>query len=98
MSGRPEPTDPQSRLARLLKDEELVSARRRRVQDQIDFIHGGGHADPESKDDTLKRLREEERKISAERRELQDEIDELRAEIGLPPSPDRSSKKDTGSA
>jgi chromosome segregation ATPase len=74
-------------LEELEVEERAISARRRRLHDQIEFLRGGGMGEPEALE-RLAKLDESERQVSLQRKELQARIDALRAELGTDsPSP-----------
>ena len=74
------------RLERLESEERALSARRRRLQDRIDFIRSGRA--PEGLDaGELERLLDEERELSRRRAELHGQIDAIRLERGMVPGP-----------
>lgn len=64
-------------LEELEEEERAVSARRRRLHDRIDFLHGSGMGEPDA-EERLARLLEEEREVSRRRRELHALIDARR--------------------
>ncbi|HZO48547.1 MAG TPA: hypothetical protein VFB26_00215 [Gaiellaceae bacterium] len=69
-------------LAELEHEERIVSAKRRRVHERIDFLVAEKFGAYMS--NRLERLLREERELSQRRRELHGEIDRLRAAAGLP--------------
>jgi hypothetical protein len=77
-------------LDELEREERTLSDRRRRLQERIDFVRGGG---AEATELSLQRLLAEERELSTRRRELHKRIDELRVELGLPPGPPAKTKR-----
>jgi hypothetical protein len=74
--------------ARLEQEERRLSLKRRRLQERIDFLRGGGGGFTEQSNQQLRHLREEESMTSRQRRDLHLRIDEMRAAAGLPPSRD----------
>jgi len=69
-------------LDELEHEERIVSAKRRRVHERIDFLVAEKFGAYMS--NRLERLLREERELSRRRRELHGEIDRLRAAAGLP--------------
>jgi hypothetical protein len=66
-------------LRELEELERELSAERRRLQDRIDFVRGGGaYAGGEIESDRLRQLEERERELSTRRRSLQRQIDAAR--------------------
>ena len=76
-----EDRDSRTVLEELEAEEQIISARRRRLHDQIEFLRGGGMGEPDALE-RLAKLDESERQISLQRKELQARIDALRAELG----------------
>lgn len=76
ISGMAGEADSRAELEELEREEQSLSARRRRLHDRIDFLRGGG--DPEAVGAELDRLLEEESRVSARRREIHRRLDELR--------------------
>jgi predicted nucleic acid-binding Zn-ribbon protein len=76
-----------AQLARLEAEERVVSSRRRRLHDKIDFLRAGGGVASDSSEEYLRKLQEEERELSIRRRELHAQIDALRVHLGRPPGP-----------
>ena len=71
-------------LASLEQEERRLSAKRRRLQERIDFLRAGGDGFIERTDNRLEELREVEKETSRKRRALHARIDELRAAAGMP--------------
>jgi len=65
-------------LEELDEEERVISARRRQLHDQIEFLRGRGLAEPYAQE-RLERLEEEEKEVSRRRRELHALIDTRRA-------------------
>ena len=80
-------SDDAKRLALLEREERVASAKRRRLQDRIDFMRSGGDTGSTSEKERLRLLLEEERELSERRRQLHIEIDALRIQIGQQPGP-----------
>lgn len=74
-------------LAELNEEERVVSTRRRRLHDRIDFLRGGGMSGPDG-EAMLAHLLEEEKDVSNRRRELHALIDARRAELGIAAGPE----------
>jgi hypothetical protein len=84
--------DTERQLEELEEEERVLSTRRRRLHDRIDFLHGSGMGEPDA-EERLARLLEEEHEVSRKRRELHALIDTRRSESGLtgpPPRPGES--------
>jgi hypothetical protein len=76
-------TPPQQQCDELLADlegeERGLSAKRRRVQERIDFLQAGGDGFAERALERLESLRQVESELSRQRRDLHVRIDSLRA-------------------
>jgi hypothetical protein len=83
---QPAPTRLQhdERLAELEREERGLSAKRRRVQERIDFLQAGGDGFAERSVEHLESLRQAEAELSRRRRDLHVRIDSLRTAAGLP--------------
>ena len=79
--------DAARRLAQLESEERIISSKRRRVHDRLDFMRSGAAVQSADHEEQLRRLEEEERQLSAKRRELHVEIDALRVRLGQQPGP-----------
>jgi hypothetical protein len=77
-----EDRDARTLLEELEVEEQIISARRRRLHDQIEFLRGGGMGEPDALA-RLAKLDESERQVSLQRKELQARIDALRTELGV---------------
>jgi hypothetical protein len=71
-------------LVELEREERRLSAKRRRLQERIDFLQAGGGGFAESALEQLASLRQTESELSRQRRELHVQIDSLRTAAGLP--------------
>jgi hypothetical protein len=75
-----EPGDQDRLLDELVEEERLVSKRRARLHERIDFLRGTGTADgTPASPEQLEALDEQERELSKTRKELHARIKELRA-------------------
>ena len=74
-------TEQPRRIEQLTAEERSLSARRRRVQDRIDFLRSGGRGPDEDVAEELAELVRRERELSAQRRALHEEIELARAEL-----------------
>jgi hypothetical protein len=81
-------TDDLELLRALEEEERALSARRRRLHDQIDALRSISQS-PER----LRALEEQEAAFSNRRLELHREIDDLRSRLGLPPGPPAKPKR-----
>jgi hypothetical protein len=68
-------------IAALAAEERSLSARRRRVQDRIDFLRSGGRGPEEDVAEELAGLERRERELSEQRRALHEKIELARAEL-----------------
>lgn len=75
------------RLAQLESEERMVSSKRRRLHNRLDFMRSGAAVPSADHEEQLQKLEEEEREVSARRRELHLEIDALRVRLGQQPGP-----------
>jgi hypothetical protein len=73
-------------LEKLEEEERMVSTRRRRLHDKIEFLKTTGVDEPDVAE-RLEKVEEEEREVSQRRRELHAQIDALRKELGIEPGP-----------
>jgi hypothetical protein len=69
------------RIDELIAEERARSAQRRRLQDRIDFLRGGGGGPIEENAERITDLERQEREVSRERRELHELIEIARAEL-----------------
>ena len=67
-------------LAELNDEERVLSARRRKLHDRIDFLRAGGGGPLEEVAELLAKLEAEEREVSAARRAIHARIDVVMAE------------------
>ena len=74
-------SEERTRIEELLAEERALSARRRRLQDRIDFLRGGGGGPVEETAGLIEELLRQERGVSEKRRELHDRIERARAEL-----------------
>jgi predicted nucleic acid-binding Zn-ribbon protein len=72
------------KLERLEAEERAVSARRRRLQDRIDFLRGGGGGPVEDNAELIEDLVRQEREVSVQRRAIHQQIEIARAELLRP--------------
>jgi hypothetical protein len=71
-----------ARLGQLEREEHLVSVRRRRLHDRIDFLRSSGNADgTPASPEQMAVLDAQEREISTKRRELHVQIAAARGEL-----------------
>jgi hypothetical protein len=71
-------------LASLEQEERRLSAKRRWLQERMDFLRAGGGGFTEHTNQQLEQLRDVEKATSRQRRELHHRIDDMRAAAGLP--------------
>lgn len=75
------PDDLDRLLAQLEEEERLLSKRRARLHDRIDFLRANGNADgTPASPEQLEALDEQERELSKARKDLHARSDELRAQ------------------
>jgi hypothetical protein len=67
-------------MTELERAEQLVSRRRTKLHERIDFIRSGGFGSAEPGQDPLEELLEEERELSTRRVDLHYRIDTIRVE------------------